>query len=60
MNALGADEAVLFVDAVHPTHGARAAGCWAAKDEHLAIEQTTGRHASISMARSISRLGGPK
>src|SRR5271170_5673031 len=32
MNALGADEAVLFVDAVHPTHGARAAGCWAAKD----------------------------
>src|SRR6204780_3989926 len=35
MPALGADEAVLFVDAVHPTHGARAAGCWAAKDEEL-------------------------
>jgi hypothetical protein len=43
MNSLSPDEAVVFVDAVHPTHAARAAGCWAAKDEKLAIEQTTGR-----------------
>lgn len=43
MNSLSPDEAVVFVDAVHPTHAARAARCWAAKDEKLAIEQTTGR-----------------
>ena len=43
MNSLWPDEAVVFIDAVHPTHAARAAGCWAAKDEKLAIEQTTGR-----------------
>ena len=42
MNSLSPDEAVVFVDAVHPTHAARAARCWAAKDEKLAIEQTTG------------------
>ena len=43
MNSLSPDEAVVFVDAVHPTHAARAARCWAARDEKLAIEQTTGR-----------------
>ena len=43
MNSLSPDEAVVFVDAVDPTHAARAARCWAAKDEKLAIEQTTGR-----------------
>jgi transposase len=43
MNSLPLDEVVVFADAVHPTHAARAAGCWAAKDETLAIEQTTGR-----------------
>ncbi len=42
-NALGPDEAVLFVDAVHPTHAARPVGCWAPKEEKLAIEQTSGR-----------------
>jgi hypothetical protein len=42
-NSLGPDEAVLFVDAVHPTHAARPVGCWAPKEENLAIEQTSGR-----------------
>src|SRR5271167_4324504 len=54
LNALGPDEAVLFLDAVHPTHAARQKrtfivsgkrsllGCWAPKEEKLAIEQTTG------------------
>ena len=42
-NSLGSDEAVLFVDAVHPTHAARPVGCWAPAKEHLAIEQTSGR-----------------
>ena len=43
LNSLGPDEAVLFLDAVHPTHAARPVGCWAPKEEKLAIEQTTGR-----------------
>ena len=43
LNSLGDDEAVLFADAVHPTHTARPAGCWAPKQEKLAIEQTSGR-----------------
>src|SRR5712692_5646377 len=43
LNSLGNDEAVLFVDAVHPTHAARPVGCWAPAQEKLAIEQTSGR-----------------
>ena len=43
LNGLGLDEAVLFLDAVHPTHAARPVGCWAPKGDHLAIEQTSGR-----------------
>ena len=43
LNSLGDNEAVLFADAVHPTHAARPAGCWAPGQEKLAIEQTSGR-----------------
>lgn len=43
MNHLGDDEAVVFGDAVHPTHEARAVGCWGPRDVKIAIEQTTGR-----------------
>jgi len=43
MNHLSADEAVVFADAVHPTHAARPAGCWAAKDVKVVIQQTSGR-----------------
>jgi hypothetical protein len=28
LNRLEADEAVLFADAVHPTHAVRPVGCW--------------------------------
>lgn len=61
MNSLSPDEAVVFVDAVHPTHAARAAGCWAAKDETLAIEQTTGRqrlniHGAIDLETGRTRM----
>lgn len=34
-NDLPADEAVMFVDAVHPTHAVRPAGCWARRTSHL-------------------------
>jgi transposase len=61
MNSLGPDEAVVFADAVHPTHAARAAGCWTAKDEKPAIEQTTGRqrlniHGAIDLETGQTRM----
>src|SRR5659263_539853 len=43
LNSLPDNEAVLFVDAVHPTHAAQPVGCWAPKQEKLAIGQTSGR-----------------
>jgi transposase len=43
LNHLDADEAVLFADAVHPTHAVRPAGCWAPKDTPIAVAQTSGR-----------------
>lgn len=38
LNSLGPDEAVLFLDAVHPKHAARPVGCWAPAKENLAID----------------------
>ncbi len=60
-NSLGPDEAVLFADAVHPTHAARPAGCWAPKQEKLAIEQTSGReriniHGAIDLETGQTRM----
>ncbi len=43
MCGLCTDEAVVFVDAVHPTHQVRAVGCWAPKDEAIAINPSSGR-----------------
>ena len=43
LNGLANDEAVLFADAVHPTHGVHPVGCWAPKDVPLVIEQSSGR-----------------
>ena len=43
LNSLTDNESVVFADAVHPTHAARPAGCWASSQEKLAIGQTSGR-----------------
>jgi transposase len=61
LNSLADNEAVLFVDAVHPTHAARPAGCWAPSCEKLAIEQTSGRqriniHGAIDLATGQTRM----
>jgi transposase len=61
LNSLADNEAVLFADAVHPTHAARPAGCWAPKQEKLAIEQTSGReriniHGAIDLATGQTRM----
>ena len=60
LNHMGDDEAVLFADAVHPTHAVRPVGCWAPKDTLVAIEQTSGRqrlniHGAIDL--ETARLG---
>ena len=60
-NSLGPDEAVLFLDAVHPTHAARPVGCWAPKEENLAIEQTSGRqriniHGALNLETGETRM----
>ena len=61
LNALPASEAVLFVDAVHPTHAVRPAGCWAPACGKLAIEQTSGReriniHGAIDLETGQTRM----
>jgi hypothetical protein len=43
LNNLDDDEAVMFADALHPTHEVRPAGCWAPKEMKAALEQTSGR-----------------
>jgi transposase len=61
LNSLADSEAVLFADAVHPTHAVRAAGCWAPKQETLAIGQTSGRqriniHGAINLETGQTRM----
>jgi transposase len=43
LNGLEDGEAVLFGDAVHPTHAVRPVGCWAPADTPVAVEQNSGR-----------------
>ena len=61
LNHLDADEAVLFADAVHPTHAVRPVGCWAPKDTPIAIAQTSGRqrlniHGAIDLETGNTRM----
>ena len=61
LNSMGPDEAVLFADAVHPTHAARASGCWAPADCRPAIQQTSGRqriniHGAIDLETGQTRM----
>jgi transposase len=61
LNNLANDEAVMFVDAVHPTHEARPAGCWAPKDTKVAIAQTSGRdrlniHGAIDLETGKTKM----
>jgi hypothetical protein len=61
LNNMGDDEAVLFGDAVHPTHAVRPVGCWAPKDTPLAVPQTSGRqhlniHGAIDLETGKTRM----
>src|SRR5271165_4747213 len=58
---MDADEAVLFADAVHPTHAVRPVGCWAPKDTPVAVAQTSGRqrlniHGAIDLETGNTRM----
>ena len=61
MNTLPDDEAVMFADAVHPTHAARPVGCWAPKESRVAVDQTSGRrrmniHGAIDLETGQTRI----
>jgi transposase len=61
LNGLCDDEAVLFGDAVHPTHGAHPVGCWGPKDTKIAVDQTSGRerlniHGAIDLETGATRM----
>ena len=43
MNRIPADEAVIFADAVHPTHAVRPVGCRGPRDVPVAVGQGSGR-----------------
>jgi len=61
LNHLADDEAVLFGDAVHPTHAVRPVGCWAPRDVPIAVAQTSGRqrlniHGAIDLETGKTRM----
>jgi transposase len=61
LNQIGDDEAVLFGDAVHPTHAVRPVGCWAPKDLPVAVSQSSGRqrlniHGAIDLETGKTRM----
>ncbi len=61
MNTLADDEAVMFADAVHPTHAVRPVGCWAPRDSKVAVDQTSGRrrmniHGAIDLETGRTRM----
>jgi transposase len=64
LNQIGDDEAVLFGDAVHPTHpthAVRPVGCWGPKDLPVAVSQSSGRqrlniHGAIDLETGATRM----
>ncbi len=61
LNAMYADEAVVFVDAVHPVHQAKPVGCWVPKGVAVAVQQTTGRqslniHGAINLETGHTQM----
>src|SRR5918993_1862217 len=61
LKTLPDDEAVLFADAVHPTHGARPVGCWAPREVKVGMDQTSGRdrlniHGAIDLETGRTRM----
>jgi transposase len=60
-NSLGPDEAVVYVDAVHPTHQTRFAGRWLPRGQRCAIATASGRdrlnlHGAIDLETGLTRI----
>jgi transposase len=58
LDQLEADEAVIFADAVHPTHAVRPVGCWAPKDVAVTVDQSSGRD-RLNVHGAINLETGP-
>lgn len=61
LNHLPPDETVMFIDAVHPVHGAKPVGCWVPRGAAVAVEQTTGRehlniHGAIDLETGATQM----
>ena len=61
LNSMDEDEAVLFGDAVHPTHAVHPVGCWAPRDTQIAIAQggggdTLNIHGAIDLETGNTRM----
>ena len=61
LNRLADDQTVMFAGAVHPTHEARPAGCWAPKGQKIVIGQTSGSdrlniHGAVDLETGNTRM----
>jgi transposase len=61
LNSIGDDEAVLFGDAVHPTHAVHPVGCWGPKGVQIAVPQSSARqrlniHGAIDLETGKTRM----
>ncbi len=60
-NSLGPDEAVVYVDAVHPTHQAKPSGRWLPRGQRCALPAASGRdrlnlHGAIDLETGLTRI----
>jgi len=60
-NSLGPDEAVVYVDAVHPTHQAKPSGRWLPRGQRCALPTASGRerlnlHGAIDLETGLTRI----
>jgi len=60
-NSLGPDEAVVYVDAVHPTHQAKPSGRWMPRGQRCALPTASGRerlnlHGAIDLETGLTRI----
>jgi transposase len=60
-NSLGADEAIVYADAVHPGHQVRYAGQWQPRETRCAIPANSGRkrlnlHGAIDLETGMTRI----
>jgi transposase len=60
-NSIGLDEAIVYVDAVHPTHQSSPSGRWLPRGERCAVATASGRerlnlHGAIDLETGMTRI----